>query len=164
MVSAPSVRYPVGYCRLAGQLVFGAWLAGATATAAWVFLSDTPGWRQALGVAVVILCAAAARRSVPHAPRGTLSWTGQAWEWDSEGEREGAGRPGGANVSGATEEGDLAACLDFQRLMLVNFRSGGHPQRWLWLERQRDPLRWGELRRAVYSRARVATSAPPELS
>ena len=148
MHSAPSVSYPVGRCRFAGGLMLAAWLAGALAIAAWVGALPASGARQAFGAATLLVAGLAAGASWRRQPSGLLAWDGAGWRWaDGSGER--AGR--------------VAVALDLQSWLLLRWQGESSGGLWLWLERGREPQAWNALRRAVYSRARIATpaGAPP---
>ena len=140
MHNAPSVSYPVGRPRVAGLLAAALWLAGAVVTLLWLREAADPGWRQGLAATMLAITGAWALRSWSRSPQGELRWDGTSWTW-----------PGGAGATG------LDVALDLQRILLVRRRESGAAH-WLWLERSRDPQRWLDLRRAVYSRAR--TEAP----
>jgi toxin CptA len=55
--------------------------------------------------------------------------------------------------------GRVQVSLDLQQCVLLRWSAGRTPH-WLWLERRQRPERWDDLRRAVYSRARM--EAPRE--
>lgn len=140
MHSAPSVSYPVGRSAFALRLAAALALLGLGAVAAWTWQAATPGWRQAVGLAAVILAGAAAWRAWLASPRGVLRWTGGEWAWDE----------GGQVVTGA-----VALALDLQSHLLLRWDGAG-AARWFWLERSAAPADWDALRRAVYSRASLA--------
>jgi toxin CptA len=148
MHSAPSVSYPVGRCRFAGALMLAAWCAGAVALAAWAWQLPSSGARQALGACVLAVVGAAAALSWRRQATGLLAWDGTLWRWaDGSGERTGR----------------IAIALDLQAWLLLRWQGEASGGLWLWLERGREPQAWDSLRRAVYSRARIATpaGAPP---
>jgi len=139
MHSAPSVTYPVGRSRFAGALLALAWLLGAAAAGLWWLQSPSPGWR--LGALGFVLAAAGAFAAWGwwHGAQGTLAWDGQSWSW--------SGDPDG-------HDSVLEVGLDLQRWLLLRWKSG-NASHWLWLERTGRLERWDDLRRAVYSRARL---------
>ena len=147
MHSAPVVTYPVARPRFAGLLAAALWLAGLAVVLLWVLEAGSPGWRQALaGAALAGAALAAARaRAVPswlHSPQGQLHWDGTAWT---------------ATFDAGC--GSLDVATDLRQCMLVR-SSATRSSRWLWLERGRDPRRWLDLRRAVYSRPRPPARPP----
>ena len=138
MHNAPSVSYPLGRSRFSAALLLAAWLLGGAATALLWLQSQSPGWRE--GAACLVLAAAGAFAAWHwcHAPSGTLAWDGECWNW-SDGRFEETGVP---EVS-----------LDLQHWLLLRWTSGT-ATRWFWVARAARAERWGDLRRAVYSRAR----------
>lgn len=136
MNNAPSVSYPVARPLVAGLVVAGLWLAGAATTAAWTLAADAPGWRQACAGFAVASGGLYALTSWMRALTGDLNWDGTGW-----------------TAPRTTVAGSLEVALDLQWLLLVRW-VGPEGSRWLWLEQQRCPPRWRDLRRAVYSRAR----------
>ncbi|MEO9042656.1 MAG: hypothetical protein ABI292_09255 [Rhodoferax sp.] len=141
MHSAPSVSYPVGRSRVWGRTLALVWLAGALLTMVWCIQVDSLGWRQWLALVCVLATAGAAVAGWRTSPAGALHWDGAGWEWRGHG-------AGPEQVAGL-----LAVHLDLQQCLLVRMRCEGGEWRWLWLEQCRAPERWGDLRRAVYSRA-----------
>ena len=155
MQHAPPVTYPLGRSRFAGGVLLILWLSGLLAVGLWVGQTDAPGWRQALALSAVIVIGSWAGWSWFRTPTGTLTWDGNVWIWSRAG-------PGSTERSFLLPGGTVQACLDLQRVVLVAWRGGaGSRQRtcWLWLTCSHCPERWGDIRRAVYSRA--TTSAPP---
>jgi toxin CptA len=147
MNNAPSVHYPVGRSRFFTRIGLLAWLAGSAVIGAWILQSRSYGWRQLVGSLSVLMGAAIAWRGAAKYQQGILQWTGQEWLLTAD-----AGK----------QQGRIAVCLDTQFMILVRFLALQGPGRWLWLERWQAPKKWPDLRRAVYSRARVAKSAQPE--
>ena len=137
MHRAPSVSYPVGRSRLLGLILSLAWLLGALATGLWTLYS--PSWRPAIGWAAVAATGAFAAWRWWHGASGVLAWDGEAWQW-----------PGGPHA----QSGTLEVTVDLQDWLLLRWRSDGRSC-WLWLERAARPERWDDLRRGVYSRARI---------
>ena len=145
MHSAPSVSYPAGRSRFAAALLLLAWLLGGAAVALWWLQPRTEGWR--LGTAWLVLAAAGAFAAWSwwHSVPGTLAWDGETWSW-SDGRRE--------------HTGLVEVSLDLQHCLLLRWRSE-NALRWLWLERAGGAERWDDLRRAVYSRARLEDAPRP---
>ena len=148
MHNAPSVTYPVGRSRLAGGFLAVAWLAGAAGIAAWCLQVHPSAPRMAAGLGTVIVAGAFALRGWTRSPWGVLAWNGEGWTWKGE---------------GVAEPGEPECVLDLQHTMLLRWDARGR-SRWLCAEHGSDPLRWDDLRRAVYSRARSgeARGASPE--
>lgn len=140
MHSAPSVSYPVGRSLFAGFLASVLWLLAVGLLVLWLIQSPVWGLRHGAAVLALIasgLCSVQAWRA---AAAGELRWDGRVWR-----------------LSVAPLEGAPAIVLDFQHVMLVQWRRpGGARSLWLWLARSGRPRRWDDLRRAVYSRASTA--------
>jgi len=144
MHSAPAVVFPVGRSRFAGALVLLLWLAGVAAISVWVFQPGEFGWRQALALFSIALTGLLALQDWLASPAGDLSWTGQHWVWSSKGRQF---------------RGLVVPHLDIQHCLLLRFHGAQQgASRWVWLERQASAGRWGDLRCAVYSRARIVAS------
>ncbi len=141
MHNAPSVSYPVDRPRLAGLVAAALWLAGVATTLFWL-VEAGPGWRQAVGGAALLLLGILASLSWWRSPRGELHWDGATWTG-----------PAGVAID------QLEVALDVQRALLVRWQAAASAG-WLWLERNRCPQRWLDLRRAVYSRARPPALPP----
>jgi toxin CptA len=144
MHNAPSVSYPVGRSRLAGALLIGIWLLGAAACVAWRLAAPASGVRTGAAAITVVLAGAMAAWHWWRMPRGTLTWDQEQWRWLS-GSTAGAQAP---QVS-----------LDLQHALLLRWHSPSGSS-WLWLERASRPEHWADLRRAVYSRARLEALPP----
>jgi toxin CptA len=142
MHNAPSVFYPVGRSRLLGLLLLMVWLLGLAATLAFAF---APGavWRVALVAGCTAAAGLVAARWWLRSPAGGLQSDGTQWLW----------QPQGGVAAVALEH--LTVHLDLQHALLLRGQQGGAPL-WLWAERGMAPLRWDDLRRAVYSPASVA--------
>jgi hypothetical protein len=143
MQNAPSVSYPVGRSLLPGLLAGALILSGLRATVQWLAQAPVSGWRLGAAVAALTLGTGAAGWNWWRMPRGTLGWDGHDWAW---------------TAAGRTETGLVESCLDLQEFMLVRF-VGHSRSHWLWRGRSLAAERWGDLRRAVYSRA--GTQSPP---
>ncbi|MDY0107093.1 MAG: hypothetical protein RBS27_10505 [Giesbergeria sp.] len=115
-------------------------LAGLSAVIAWALwgASAQPAWMVATAFALWLLSTAMAWRFVSALPCGMLSWDGQTWTLHDE--RRGV------------QWGSLSVSLDLQRRIAVRLVAADGSCRWIWLEQRRDSARWGDLRRAVYSR------------
>lgn len=145
MHSAPSVTYPVGRSRVWGLAAGLIWLCGALVTGLWCYQVDSVGWRQWLAMVSVLVCGGVAVVCWLASPEGELQWDGLGWLWAAQ----------GVQVAGL-----LTVHLDLQQYLLLCLCSEPGGRRWLWLEQRNQPGRWRDLRRAVYSRARVDTDGP----
>jgi len=145
MHSAPSVSYPAGRSRFAAALLLVAWLLGGAATATWWLHSQSPGWRLSAACLVLVAAGAFAAWNWWHFEPGILAWDGEAWSWSD-------GR--GAHT------GTIEVTLDLQHCVLLRWTSE-NGSRWFWLERAGSAQRWDDLRRAVYSRARLEALPDP---
>ncbi|WP_394789483.1 hypothetical protein [Rhodoferax sp.] len=142
MHNAPSVSYPVGRSRIQAGLQFALWLLGALAVTVWCLQVGHLGWRQMLAVLAVVVAGVAAWWGWRRMGVGSLRWDGQQWFWTESGE------PGPVRVS---------AHLDLQQHLLLCLHTEYGGRIWCWAERQSEPQRWSDLRRAVYSPARPLT-------
>jgi hypothetical protein len=145
MHSAPAVTYPAGTSRGARRLLLAIWLLGAAGIAVTVAGHDSVSLRDVALLASIGLAGAMAWQWGVHRAAGQLCFDGQYWSWS------------GVAFLGAAR---LHVALDLQSWMLVRLSEPERPRQWLWLEQRASPLRWLDLRRAVYSRAPAAS--PPD--
>lgn len=137
MHQAPAVRYPLGPSRFLARLLVTFALGGVVCVlwAAWWHPSPGPLW---LGLAAWLPLSVWAGVSWwRHQAVGELCWDGQNWQI-------------------ACADGDLGGTLrvqlDLQGYLWIEWRTLGTGQaEWIWLERQRYPARWADLRRAVFA-------------
>lgn len=154
MRSAPSVSYPVGRSVLLSRLLwllgflglvavslgalygtaFGA-LVSAVAWAAWGGLMTVVWRRQPQGR----LAWAASRQ--PHAVDPLRPAQAGNWSWFSSAYLEGV-------VLQRVER-----VHDLQAWMLLRLHNPDGARTWVWVERRSDPVRWDDLRRALWSHA-----------
>ena len=149
MHSAPSVNFPVRRSLVATRGLWMLWCAGAVCVAAASLAGHVLGWRTLVLVGMSGCVGAVLRWSLIDRDASIgelLHFDGRGWSLSS---------------IAASGEGRLEVCLDFQSLMLLNLSEFGRPRRWMWLERASDPQRWQDLRRAVYSRAPMASQDTP---
>lgn len=139
MHSAPSVSYPVGRSRLAATVLLLLWLLGGVVTALWWFQAPSQAWWLEGRWLAVAAVGAVAAWSWWQGPSGILAWDGETWTWSGD-------RP--------DHTGMLEVSLDLQHWLLLRWTCG-NASRWLWLERAGRAESWDDLRRAVYSRARI---------
>lgn len=135
-------------CALGWGLLAFCGLAAA-ALALWALQGAGAGpWAPVLGFALWLVAGALAWRSWRRWPEGTLEWDGSAW-WLQGGQ---GARP--VPLRAAPE-----VCWDGQGFLLLRVALPGRQRRWLWLDQASAPALWGDLRRAVYWRARPAQGA-----
>jgi hypothetical protein len=137
MHGAPAVSYPAGRSSWAGVAILGLWLAGAAGIVLWSVQARTSPGGVAIACALLATSGAIALGAWRRTPAGVLAWDGSSWTWA---------------MDSVAQAGQPEVALDAQRLMLVRWQGEGGVT-WLWLERDRQPMRWDDLRRAVYSRA-----------
>lgn len=162
MHSAPSVTYPVGRSRFEGVLLAVLW--GLGLLAGGIFWWDShQGWRAVLLTMLSLIGGAVAVLTWLRSASGLLRWDGAEWTLlASTDELEDARSPKALALE------QVSVVLDFQRWLLVDvprasgrgMRSAG--PRLIWLERRLAPADWDDLRRAVYSRARIDALREPE--
>lgn len=149
MRNAPSVRFPVGRCRLYGVLLgFLAALSGVV-LGLWCLLDGAPGfsWPAVAGTVLWLLWGASAVRAWWRSPVGQLRW--------SASERRDPGMPPGIWHwhSAPSPDGEplqrVERVMDWQGAALLRLHPADAPARWVWVERHRDPAHWNDLRRAL---------------
>lgn len=141
--TAPPVRYPVQRSFwLARALVLCALVGGVTLLAWGWYGSGTRqhGLQLILALALWLAGCMLAWRFWMNGVRGALAWSGQDWTLEA--------LPQACAVTGT-----LAVHLDLQAHLWLRWQSGAGDIHWLWLEQRSARERWGDLRRAVYSRA-----------
>ena len=137
------MQYPAsrGYFLLWTMLIL--LVAGGAALLGWWFEGSGASLPRAGWAGLVWLAAAlAVWYSRLNTVTGTLRWDGVLWHLDHA----------GAGFEKPALEGTLWVRLDMQDRLWVCMQTQGGRRNWLWLERRDAPLRWGDLRRAVYSR------------
>lgn len=78
---------------------------------------------------------------------GLLRWDGKGWSLDHP--------SGSAHDEPVTLQQAPQVLLDLQSHLWLCATTAGRGRLWLWLERSAQPEHWWDLRRAVYSRARL---------
>lgn len=141
---SPLVHYPLRPCweYLAFFAMWG--VLSGLGLAAWMLgapHSFATGWVGWLAVVLWLLSVFAAGMHCGNMPRGVLHWNGQAWSLLLEG------------VHGERAVARLTVVLDLQTRMWLRLEWGDRRTLWLWLAKSDALPRWGDLRRAVYSRA-----------
>lgn len=143
MHNAPAVSFPVGRSHFQGVFLGLLVACGALAVSVWSWQVDALGWRQALAAAVWLATSMRVGWSWWQTAMGSLSWDGFAWHW-------------------AVDRRSVVILpelvLDFQSAVLLRLR--GAEDRgtvaWVWLDRVSNAARWMALRRAIYSRVKLA--------
>jgi hypothetical protein len=125
-------------------------MAGFAVLLAWRWLgaSAQPAWMVGAAFVLWLVASGVAWRFWSGLPAGTLAWDGQVWTLQC--------------VPQTMLRGALTVDLDLQRRMAVRLAATDGSTRWLWLEQNLEPLRWGDLRRAVYSRPGHSVAGAPE--
>lgn len=147
--SAPPARCTLARSRwLAWVLVIVHAVAFANLVA-WVVWGGVTHW-LAVGFAALLWLVASVSAACfwVRTPLGTLSWDGSVWRMVGP-------------VPGSTElllGSRVVAQVDLQERMALSFPEQPHGQSrtWLWVEQAHNPMVWGDLRRAVYSRPSTA--------
>jgi hypothetical protein len=128
---------------VAGMVLLG---AAAVAGYGYYLYASSPvltwergwGWRLALVASAWLISAVVVWHFIYHLPEGELDFDGENWYF--------LGHVGTAYVR-----------FDGQSCLLLRFEDDLSKGYWLWLEErnssQKEPHRWLDLRRAVYSRA-----------
>lgn len=147
---APAVHYPVGRSHRLAVLLVLLHLGSLAVLAAWL-LQGAGAERTALLPSLLLWAVAMALslRFWQRLPVGTLAWDGSGWQLH---------RPTGAPVDLALGK-VVVVQVDLQHHMALTFPAA-RPAVWLLVERTREPARWLDLRRAVYSRPCAAEPAP----
>lgn len=151
--SAPPVRYPVGQ----GSVLFGGLLillgAGGAVLVFWLLHgAGDSAMRRSVAVLVWFVAASALWHFWRYRIHGLLQWDGVHWRLEAEQ----LGKPA------HSLEGSVWVRLDLQHHLWVCLDGQDGRHAWLWLERQGAPERWGDLRRAVYSRPKPEASRADE--
>lgn len=143
---APAVQYPVGRSMGLTAFLVLAQLVSLMVLVLWL-MQGAGADRAPMVPSLLIWCAAAAiaARFWSRLPVGVLSWDGEQWSF--------------LRADGVPKDevlGDAVVVqLDVQRCMALAFPAA-RPARWLFVERHCEPVRWLDLRRAVYSRPSAA--------
>lgn len=144
----PAVRFPVERSVRAGLALTVLIAASGLVLVGWGMAGAPPHpWAQLLGWALWAVTAGLAAMAWRRSPRGALQWDGAQWWFLPTGQV----RPLAARTAPEVH-------LDLQRFVLVCLPLCDAPRVWLCLERDADAQGWPALRRALYSRARMAGS------
>ena len=142
--NAPSVVYPVQRSLTLGSWLLAVWGLGLCILALWTLSSTAWGWRASVAAVAAAGTALAALMSWRASRCGQLAWDGQRWHWDS------------LTKLSSSEQSQLSVIVDVQFALLLSFEAISGTRCWLWVERESQPERWMDLRRAVYSAHRTA--------
>ncbi|MDD2879860.1 MAG: hypothetical protein PHQ58_05440 [Rhodoferax sp.] len=151
MHNAPAVSFPVGRSHFQGAFVGLLMACGALAVSVWSLQADALGWRQALATGVWLATSMLVGWSWSQTTTGSLSWDGFVWHWAVD----------GRSVVILPE-----LVLDFQSAVLLRLRGAEDRSAaaWVWLDRVSNAARWMALRRAIYSRVKLADDALSDLA
>lgn len=136
---APSVSFPLGRSPYHAVLLVLLAILGLVFSGLWWAQTNTPG---RFGALVCLLWLASSIWLLTvwwKSPRGYLRWDGQGWMWEPEFNQPGL-------VLGALE-----VRLDFQVMLLLEFKSDLGKHSWHWAEKSSAPLTWKDFRRALYA-------------
>jgi len=151
MHSAPAVSYPVRRSRFHALLLACVVAVGAATLVTWVMQADQWQGRHFVAWLAWLLSALMAAVGWWRAPQGVLQFVDGRWNWLGQGQSVAV---------------TVAVQIDLQHTLLVLTQDMLSKTRWLWLERRCQPLRWADLRRAVFAppRKAVADGAPEALA
>ncbi|MOA12329.1 hypothetical protein D3C78_1323110 [compost metagenome] len=135
--------------RAAGLCLLAVALAGACGVLLWALMGAGPRpWPAAVGLLLWMLVAACGLRCWQRWPEGQLEWDGAQWWLRPQHARRALPLAGAPQLR-----------WDGQGFVLLGAALAQGGQRWLWLQRSSAPALWGDLRRAVYWRARPVEHA-----
>ena len=141
MHSAPSVSYPVGRSSFWGNCLLACWMVGAGVALVWHLSPQAPAWSWWLADLTVLGSGILAWRLCRHSPVGRVLYRGGLWTLEH--------RRNGKDAQDVA--GQLQVRLDLQKGLLCVWQRPDGRRLWLPLDARADPLRWKDLRRAVYS-------------
>ena len=116
------------------------WVLAALVTVGWWHLAAPGHAGPWLGTAALVLSGGGAVWGWLRSPIGVLKWDGQEWQWQS------------AGYQSPTTLDAPQAVLDLQNLLLVRMHNRAGAPWWVWADAGSDPVRWLDLRRALYAR------------
>jgi hypothetical protein len=152
---APAVRYAFGRSTVLGMLLGGFLLASAAGLVVWTVQGANSSKNWVFIAACLWLTAAwGAFHFWSRQCAGILGWDGQAWTIEI--------------VVPTVETLVLSApphvFIDLHSHLWVSADPMAGIDIWIWLQRSRQPERWMDLRRAVYSRAISGADNPDEIA
>lgn len=138
MHKAPAVSYPLGPSRFLALVLTGVGLTGGLFVFVLACLRPVAGLADALAVLWWALGCALAWHWWRRQRTGELHWDGlRQWSISS---------------GDGVQAGTLRVHLDLQNHLWIEWSTLGTGKvEWMWLERQRFPMMWPELRRAVFA-------------
>jgi len=149
----PAVRYPFDASRRLAWAPALLSASGAAVVLAWLALQRADVPQSVLGVLLWAACSGLAWQCWRAAPSGELVWDGLRW----------------LVRIGARDDEPCAppcVCADVPPGLWVRLVRQGGAVHWVWLARGADPLRWLDLRRALFAcqgrQARPVAGAAPE--
>lgn len=156
---APLVLYPVRRSHALGYSLVMAHLAAMGVLVGWIGLGagSAPGWSVVIAACAWCLAAGGALHFLGHQLSGAIRWDGQSWAMADDRYPEAAF---------VTLSNPPQVLMDVQSHLWLLVSTAGSGSLSLWLERSSQPERWMDLRRAVYSRAKLGhglgASAPAD--
>ncbi len=151
MRNAPAVMYPVGRCAFYAKVLLGlAGMGGLVVAFPLITMVDsterTPVVLVGMGLWLLWSCFAA--WSWRRSPTGRLQWDALASHADGEGQAGAWRWHSDAYQDGALMQ-RVEPMLDLQTRMLLRLQNRDAATSWIWVEQDRDPARWDDLRRAL---------------
>jgi len=150
MRSAPSVVYPVGRCLFHGRLLFALFVLGLVVLIGWAWSTSSRHWGPAIwvGLGLWVMWSVWVFKGWWHTPEGTLQWDSLAppsnqtlragaWLWHAD------------RVDDAVVLQSIECVFDGQHKILLRLKQPARSATWSWVERDRSPAQWEDLRRAL---------------
>lgn len=119
----------------------------------WQGMHAHPWLASSLAAGAWMLAAAVAWTAERRHPRGWLGWDGQEWFWHLSGQAS-MGASEASRLERPPEVG-----WDGQSFVWVALSTADGRRVWCLLDRDADPLRWPDLRRALYFRPKPSVPA-----
>ncbi|MGA0572532.1 hypothetical protein ACO2Q9_17595 [Variovorax sp. VNK109] len=146
----------MGRSRFCAAALASLWVLGLCAVAAF-WRDGQQDWRTITVLVVSLLAGGMGVKNWWCTPSGRLRWDGEDWTL-----------LGFTVAAKANALGRVSVILDFQHNLLLQLDLAGGRSGWcsrprlVWLERRLAPPDWDDLRRAVYSRARIDALREPD--
>ncbi|MBA4267245.1 MAG: hypothetical protein C0453_19380 [Comamonadaceae bacterium] len=150
MRSAPSVVYPVGRCVFHGLLLLVLSALGLAVLIGWAWDMSDRHFGKAiwLGLGLWAMWSVWAFKVWWRTPVGALHWDSLASPYD-ETLRVGAWLWHTGKMDDALALQAIESVLDCQSRILLRLKQPAHSPTWIWVERDRAPALWSDLRRAL---------------